>query len=212
MSETSLQDAGRLGKQLQGQAASSAIGNSFRQMDGGRSLAPPQASIATRSYSDIGPHSIAKLGAFYQAEKFGDGTAYVGGTGVGGGLRAGGAMKVEVGQNPVGDALFFQQYNKLYGMMEEEKGAPGYYACSNGGREVGRGGAGSWSLRLDPEVKRRGRLASYRAISFEAKMKSSVKKSFKWVKERCASLVSRHQPHPAATAPMDPTTTSLADY
>ncbi|KAL3632936.1 hypothetical protein CASFOL_025920 [Castilleja foliolosa] len=43
----------------------------------------------------------------------------------------------------------------------------------------------SWNFNLDPELQRKKRVASYKAYSMEGKMKGSMKKSFKWVKETC---------------------------
>ncbi|KAH7306298.1 hypothetical protein KP509_22G005300 [Ceratopteris richardii] len=191
MSEGELQAAGGVGWQLQGQPPVGAS-SSFRYVNAaGRGMGPPQASIAARSFSDIGPHSIAKLGNHWCSETISE-EAVHGGSGVGG-------IKTEDLQNVVRDALFFQQYNKVYRTTEEDKEAPGHYACSYGGKELSRGGAGSWSMRLDPEVRRRGRLASYRAISFESKLKSSIKRSFKWLKHRCASLVRDTDPDTTKT-------------
>ncbi|KAJ7297875.1 hypothetical protein O6H91_08G114400 [Diphasiastrum complanatum] len=42
----------------------------------------------------------------------------------------------------------------------------------------------SWSLYNDPELKRKTRVASYKAYSVEGRVKSSVKRSFRWLKEK----------------------------
>ncbi|KAI5059843.1 hypothetical protein GOP47_0026162 [Adiantum capillus-veneris] len=142
-----------------------------------------QASLATRSYSDLGPYNSALKGTLHTN------------------------LHQDEAQNHNGsksamDMVFFEQYNNLYRVTEVEVGAQGYYPCSYGGAAISRGGTGSWSLRFDPEVRRKGRLANYRAIAFEAKMKSSVKKSFKWFKHKCASWLPGHTttPPPAAAA------------
>ncbi|KAK1293896.1 hypothetical protein QJS10_CPA16g01616 [Acorus calamus] len=46
----------------------------------------------------------------------------------------------------------------------------------------------SWSLS-DPEVKRRRRVAGYKAYSVEGKVKASLRKSFRWIKIKCSGLV-----------------------
>ncbi|GFQ04751.1 hypothetical protein PHJA_002619100 [Phtheirospermum japonicum] len=43
----------------------------------------------------------------------------------------------------------------------------------------------NWSFNLDPELQRKKRVAGYKAYTVEGKMKGSVKKSFKWIKETC---------------------------
>ncbi|KAI3443615.1 hypothetical protein Pfo_000280 [Paulownia fortunei] len=41
----------------------------------------------------------------------------------------------------------------------------------------------SWSFN-DPELQRKKRVASYKAYTVEGKVKGSIKKSFRWLKER----------------------------
>ncbi|KAJ7565379.1 hypothetical protein O6H91_02G058100 [Diphasiastrum complanatum] len=40
----------------------------------------------------------------------------------------------------------------------------------------------SWSLHNDPELKRKTRVASYKVFSVEGRVKSSVKRTFRWLK------------------------------
>ncbi|GER34360.1 hypothetical protein STAS_10575 [Striga asiatica] len=49
----------------------------------------------------------------------------------------------------------------------------------------------SWSLN-DPELQRKKRVAGYKAYTVEGKMKGSIKKSFKWLRERYTLLVHGH--------------------
>ncbi|XP_051132197.1 uncharacterized protein LOC127252172 [Andrographis paniculata] len=46
----------------------------------------------------------------------------------------------------------------------------------------------SWSFN-DPELQRRKRVASYKAYTVEGKVKGSIKKSFRWIKERYTQMV-----------------------
>lgn len=46
----------------------------------------------------------------------------------------------------------------------------------------------SWSFN-DPELQRKKRVASYKVYSVEGKVKGSLKKSFRWVKERYTRVV-----------------------
>ncbi|KAL2243222.1 uncharacterized protein LOC110011735 [Sesamum indicum] len=47
----------------------------------------------------------------------------------------------------------------------------------------------SWSLKVDPEFQRKKRVASYKAYEVEGKMKGSVKKSFRWIKDTCNQVI-----------------------
>ncbi|RCV40112.1 hypothetical protein SEVIR_9G024900v4 [Setaria viridis] len=63
-----------------------------------------------------------------------------------------------------------------------------------GGSEGERGGAGplsSW-WSGDPEAKRRRRVAGYKAYAVEARVKASLRKGFRWIKDRCTGLVRRY--------------------
>lgn len=46
----------------------------------------------------------------------------------------------------------------------------------------------SWSFG-DPELQRKKRVASYKAYTVEGKVKGSIKKSFRWLKERYTLMV-----------------------
>ncbi|KAJ6913956.1 hypothetical protein NC651_016261 [Populus alba x Populus x berolinensis] len=45
-----------------------------------------------------------------------------------------------------------------------------------------------WSFN-DPELQRKKRVASYKVYAVEGKVKGSLKKSFRWIKERCGRVV-----------------------
>ncbi|KAF1867681.1 hypothetical protein Lal_00050114 [Lupinus albus] len=46
----------------------------------------------------------------------------------------------------------------------------------------------SWSFG-DPELQRKKRVASYKVYAVEGKLKGSLRKSFKWIKDRCNRVV-----------------------
>ncbi|KAA0055810.1 hypothetical protein IC582_003095 [Cucumis melo] len=46
----------------------------------------------------------------------------------------------------------------------------------------------SWSFN-DPEMQRKRRVASYKVYTVEGKVKGSLRKSFRWLKERCSRVV-----------------------
>ncbi|THU69010.1 hypothetical protein C4D60_Mb08t09840 [Musa balbisiana] len=41
----------------------------------------------------------------------------------------------------------------------------------------------------DPEMKRRRRVARYKAYAVEGKVKSSIRKGFRWIKIKCSELI-----------------------
>lgn len=50
----------------------------------------------------------------------------------------------------------------------------------------------NWSL-TDPELQRKKRVASYKAYSVEGKVKGSIKKSFRWLRERYSLMIYGHR-------------------
>ncbi|XP_062210980.1 uncharacterized protein LOC133912327 [Phragmites australis] len=62
-------------------------------------------------------------------------------------------------------------------------------ASTNSGGGGGGGGMGSAWCFSDPEVKRRRRVASYKAYSVEGKIKSSFRRGFRWIKAKCSELI-----------------------
>nr|CAB3492570.1 unnamed protein product [Digitaria exilis] len=57
--------------------------------------------------------------------------------------------------------------------------------------EGGGGALSSW-WSGDPEAKRRRRVAGYKAYAVEARVKASLRKGFRWIKDRCTGLVRRY--------------------
>ncbi|XP_019173408.1 PREDICTED: uncharacterized protein LOC109168983 [Ipomoea nil] len=67
------------------------------------------------------------------------------------------------------------------------------YAYSNNNTQAKTGGRDAnlkkgWVLG-DPELQRKKRVASYKAYAVEGKLKGSIKKSFRWIKERYTQVV-----------------------
>ncbi|PVH30950.1 hypothetical protein PAHAL_9G020600 [Panicum hallii] len=61
--------------------------------------------------------------------------------------------------------------------------------------ERGAGSAGAVSSSWwsgDPEAKRRRRVAGYKAYAVETRVKASLRKGFRWIKDRCTGLVRRY--------------------
>ncbi|KAK4265643.1 hypothetical protein QN277_026668 [Acacia crassicarpa] len=56
------------------------------------------------------------------------------------------------------------------------------------GRSKNSSSSKSWSLD-DPELQRKKRVASYKVYAVEGKLKGSVRKSFKWLKDKYARVV-----------------------
>ncbi|KAK8505263.1 hypothetical protein V6N13_045707 [Hibiscus sabdariffa] len=47
----------------------------------------------------------------------------------------------------------------------------------------------SWSLASDPEFQRKKRVASYKMYSVEGKVKGSLRRSFRWLKDKYTQVV-----------------------
>ncbi|KAL7095990.1 hypothetical protein ACP275_10G057100 [Erythranthe tilingii] len=60
------------------------------------------------------------------------------------------------------------------------------------GKSMNGVGSKNWSFS-DPELLRKKRVASYKAYTVEGKMKGSIKKSFRWLKERYTLMVYGHR-------------------
>ncbi|CAI9755724.1 unnamed protein product [Fraxinus pennsylvanica] len=52
------------------------------------------------------------------------------------------------------------------------------------GKSTSRSTSKSWAFN-DPEFQRKKRVASYKAYTVEGKVKGSLRKSFRWLKDRC---------------------------
>ncbi|EEF43049.1 uncharacterized protein LOC8258775 [Ricinus communis] len=49
--------------------------------------------------------------------------------------------------------------------------------------------ASSWSFTSDPELKRQRRVVKYKAYAVEGNMKTSLRNSFRWIKNKYCALV-----------------------
>ncbi|KAJ1292836.1 hypothetical protein BS78_01G020500 [Paspalum vaginatum] len=63
---------------------------------------------------------------------------------------------------------------------------------SHGGDGAGTVSSSSWWTSGDPEAKRRRRVAVYKAYAVEARVKASLRKGLRWIKDRCTGLVRRY--------------------
>jgi len=82
----------------------------------------------------------------------------------------------------------------MRGLQEEFRGGvqvqpPASSSSSSHGGSDGR--ALSW-WSGDPEAKRRRRVAGYKSYAVEARVKASIRKGFRWIKDRCTGLVRRY--------------------
>nr|ACG24547.1 hypothetical protein [Zea mays] len=75
------------------------------------------------------------------------------------------------------------------GWKEGRLGGGGGGGGAGGGRKAGGGGGGAsmWCLS-DPEMKRRRRVASYKAYSVEGKVKASLRRGLRWFKGKCSEI------------------------
>jgi hypothetical protein len=69
-------------------------------------------------------------------------------------------------------------------------GGGGGVAPPSSSHGAGAGPLSSW-WSGDPEAKRRRRVARYKAYAVEASVKASLRKGFRWIKDRCTGLVRR---------------------
>ncbi|CAB1184624.1 unnamed protein product [Spirodela intermedia] len=78
------------------------------------------------------------------------------------------------------------------GGVHEQRGYGGEPAVKEMKLKKGKGGgaskSGGWSFS-DPELQRKKRVASYKVYAVEGKMKGSLRKSFRWLKDRCSQVV-----------------------
>lgn len=67
-------------------------------------------------------------------------------------------------------------------------GGNNYKKNRGGGSSSSLNSLKGWSLS-DPELQRKKRIASYKVYDVEGKMKGSVRKSFRWIKNTCSQVV-----------------------
>ncbi|XP_055824877.1 uncharacterized protein LOC129893388 [Solanum dulcamara] len=89
----------------------------------------------------------------------------------------------ETSSNPTGFRCYSASYASNNTQMELSKEVKFKKGKSSNG-SVSK----SWSFN-DPELQRKKRVASYKVYTVEGKVKGSIKKSFRWIKERCTKVV-----------------------
>ncbi|XP_072959911.1 uncharacterized protein [Typha angustifolia] len=90
---------------------------------------------------------------------------------------SGGDRKLEIVKGNVFSA------NQMYVTTRPRSPEPQYPP-----RRRSAGTSGAWCFS-DPEMKRRRRVASYKVYSVEGKVKSSLKKGFRWIKVKCSEII-----------------------
>ncbi|KAL3725326.1 hypothetical protein ACJRO7_030351 [Eucalyptus globulus] len=58
----------------------------------------------------------------------------------------------------------------------------------HGGGAAGAAAAKPWGF-TDPEMKRKKRIARYKAYTVEGRVKASLRRGFQWIKNRCSQMV-----------------------
>lgn len=79
----------------------------------------------------------------------------------------------------------------MRGLQEEFRGGVQVQPSSSASHGGSDGRALSW-WSGDPEAKRRRRVAGYKSYAVEARVKASIRKGFRWIKDRCTGLVRRY--------------------
>ncbi|RRT85430.1 hypothetical protein B296_00003337 [Ensete ventricosum] len=79
-------------------------------------------------------------------------------------------------------------YSASYASSHSSNQAPKEVKLKKGKSASGSSSSRSgWSLS-DPELQRKKRVAGYKAYAVEGKMKGSLRKSFRWLKDRCTQV------------------------
>ncbi|KAK4407925.1 hypothetical protein Sango_0373500 [Sesamum angolense] len=50
-------------------------------------------------------------------------------------------------------------------------------------------GGKAWGFSIDPEMKRRKRIARYKVYSVEGRVKASIRNGLRWFKNKCSELI-----------------------
>ncbi|XP_047063101.1 uncharacterized protein LOC124670672 [Lolium rigidum] len=72
-----------------------------------------------------------------------------------------------------------------YGGGAVERKAPARWVAGMGSSSV------AWFVGDQAEMKRRGRVASYKAYTVEGKVKASIRRGLRWIKAKCSNIVHR---------------------
>ncbi|KAF3322715.1 hypothetical protein FCM35_KLT12704 [Carex littledalei] len=85
-------------------------------------------------------------------------------------------------QAPPYDANNSYEYNGRLDIVPRQQPMPPAVVAAVGSS------SGPWCFG-DPEMKRKRRVASYKAYSVEGKVKSSLRKGFRWIKVKCSEII-----------------------
>ncbi|OIT05422.1 PREDICTED: uncharacterized protein LOC109222524 [Nicotiana attenuata] len=100
-----------------------------------------------------------------------------------------GGMQIEKYYEPQFSTKDFRSYSVSY--ASSSVGAPPPVVPQNKlkkGKSTSGSISKSWSLN-DPEFQRKRRVASYKVYSVEGKVKGSLRRSFRWFKDKCTQVV-----------------------
>ncbi|XP_052211222.1 uncharacterized protein LOC127814039 [Diospyros lotus] len=105
---------------------------------------------------------------------------------------AGGRMQMEshYGSRPSFNAYDFRSYSASYASYPPPAQVGGRVRDLKvkKGKSTGASSSKSWSFN-DPEFQRKKRIASYKVYTVEGKVKGSLRKSFRWLKDRYTLVV-----------------------
>nr|CAD1833249.1 unnamed protein product [Ananas comosus var. bracteatus] len=65
---------------------------------------------------------------------------------------------------------------------------PPPFSSSSSAAAAAGAGAGAWCFG-DPEMRRRRRVASYKAYAAEGRVKATFRRGFRWIKEKCSEII-----------------------
>ncbi|KAE8689086.1 hypothetical protein F3Y22_tig00110944pilonHSYRG00110 [Hibiscus syriacus] len=110
-----------------------------------------------------------------------------------------GMMQLEFYQEappPISGSYELRSYSVSY--AQSQMAANGYNNIGNSNRDLklkkakstsGSASSKSWSFASDPEFQRKKRVASYKMYSVEGKVKGSLRRSFRWLKDKYTQVV-----------------------
>lgn len=84
--------------------------------------------------------------------------------------------------NPPQNLDYYSNNNNSFKDVKIKKG-------NNKSRISASSSSKNWNFNMDPELQRKKRVAGYKAYGVEGKMKTSFRRSFKWMKDTCNHVV-----------------------
>ncbi|KAF7006559.1 hypothetical protein CFC21_021595 [Triticum aestivum] len=79
----------------------------------------------------------------------------------------------------------YRPYAAEYGAVERKVPGARWVASAAAASSV------AWFAGDQAEMKRRGRVASYKAYAVEGKVKASLRRGLRWIKAKCSHIVHR---------------------